>query len=103
VGMKKPHMPRYDPYPSDADEVGSFVAPYLALNREDSKHRCYELREVFIAVRWLVKQSGDLCCCLAAGWWSAVLPGPLVFDGWRATMSVWPKPLPASITLPSLV
>jgi hypothetical protein len=37
VGMKRPHSPRYDPYPSDvSDEEWSFVAPYLALNREDN-------------------------------------------------------------------
>src|SRR5512134_2239605 len=52
--MKRPHTPRYDAYPSDvSDEEWSFVAPYLALNREDSEHRRYELREVFNAVRWL--------------------------------------------------
>ena len=54
--MKKPHSPRYDPYPSDvSDEEWTFVAPYLALNREDSEHRRHDLRAVFNAVRWLVR------------------------------------------------
>jgi len=46
----------YKPYPSDvSDEEWSFVAPYLALCREDSKQRQHDLREVFNAVRWLVR------------------------------------------------
>lgn len=46
----------YKPYPSDvSDEEWSFVAPYLALCREDSKQRQYDVREVFNAVRWLVR------------------------------------------------
>jgi transposase len=54
--MKKPHSPRYDPYPSDvSDEEWTFVAHYLALNREDSEHRRHDLRAVFNAVRWLVR------------------------------------------------
>lgn len=59
--MKKPHSPRYDdPYPSDvSDEEWSFVAPYLALNREDSEHRRYDLRAVFNAVRWLVRSGAS--------------------------------------------
>ena len=43
-------------YPSDvSDEEWVFVAPYLALIREDSPQREYSLRDVFDAVRWLVK------------------------------------------------
>ena len=44
------------PYPSDvSDEEWSFVAPYLALVREDAPQRRYDLREVFDALRWIVR------------------------------------------------
>lgn len=44
------------PYPSDvSDEEWSFVVPYLALVGEDSKQRRHELREVFNALRWLIR------------------------------------------------
>src|SRR5215813_3639813 len=50
--LPKPYMP----YPSDvSDEEWSFVAPYLTLCRADSKQRQHNLREVFNAVRWLVR------------------------------------------------
>ncbi len=43
-------------YPSDvSDEEWAFVAPYLALIREDAPQREYSLRDVFDAMRWLVK------------------------------------------------
>src|SRR3954469_1677666 len=44
------------PYPSDvSDEEWAFVAPYLALVREDAPQRKYELREVFNGLRWMVR------------------------------------------------
>jgi transposase len=44
------------PYPSDvSDEEWAFVAPYLPLMDEDAPQRTYPLREVFNALRWLVK------------------------------------------------
>jgi transposase len=44
------------PYPSDvSDEEWAFVAPYLTLMDEDAPQRTYPLREVFNAVRWLVR------------------------------------------------
>jgi transposase len=44
------------PYPTDVtDEEWAFVAPYLALLPEDASQRRYELREVFNAVRWIVR------------------------------------------------
>jgi transposase len=44
------------PYPSDvSDEEWAFVVPYLALVREDAPQRTYELREVFNALRWIVR------------------------------------------------
>src|SRR5918998_3915505 len=44
------------PYPSDvSDEEWFFVAPYLALIREDASQRTYNLREVFDAWRWIVR------------------------------------------------
>ena len=44
------------PYPSDvSDEEWAFVAPYLTLLREDAPQREYDLREVFNALRWVVR------------------------------------------------
>jgi transposase len=44
------------PYPSDVnDDEWSFVAPYLTLVREDSGQRRHALREVFNALRWIVR------------------------------------------------
>src|SRR5829696_1172415 len=43
-------------YPSDvSDEEWHFVAPYLALVREDAPQREYDLREVFDGLRWVVR------------------------------------------------
>jgi transposase len=47
------------PYPSDvSDEEWAFVAPYLVLMREDAPQREYPLREVFNALRYLVRCGG---------------------------------------------
>ena len=44
------------PYPSDvSDEAWAFVAPYLALVREDTPQREHDLREVFNGLRWVVR------------------------------------------------
>ena len=44
------------PYPSDvSDEEWTFVAPYLALVREDAPQREYDLREVLNGLRWVVR------------------------------------------------
>jgi transposase len=44
------------PYPSDVtDDEWSFVAPYLTLMREDAPQREHDLREVFNALRWIVR------------------------------------------------
>ena len=44
------------PYPSDvSDEEWAFVAPYLALLREDAPQREHDLREVFNGLRWIVR------------------------------------------------
>lgn len=49
-------MPNRKPYPSDvSDEEWGFVAPYLALIREGSPQRAHDLREVFDALRWVVR------------------------------------------------
>lgn len=49
-------QPARKPYPSDvSDEEWAFVAPYLALLPEDAVQRRHELREVFNALRWLVR------------------------------------------------
>ena len=43
-------------YPSDVtDEEWAFVAPYLALCREDAERRDYPLRDVFIGLRYIAK------------------------------------------------
>jgi transposase len=48
-------MPR-KPYPSDVtDEEWAFVAPYLALMRDDAPQRHHDLREVFNGLRYLVR------------------------------------------------
>lgn len=47
-------------YPSDvSDDEWAFMAPYLALVREDSPQRVHDLREVFNALRYLVKTGGQ--------------------------------------------
>jgi transposase len=49
-------MPNRKPYPTDvSDEEWAFVAPYLALVREDAPQRTHNLREVFNALRWIVR------------------------------------------------
>lgn len=43
-------------YPTDvSDEEWSFCAPYLTLMKERAPQRKYSLREVFNALRWLVR------------------------------------------------
>ena len=44
------------PYPTDvSDEEWAFVAPYLALLRPDAPQRRHDVREVFNALRWIVR------------------------------------------------
>ena len=44
------------PYPTDVtDEEWAFLAPYLALIKPDAAQRQYALREVFNALRWIVR------------------------------------------------
>jgi transposase len=53
--MSPPPLTR-NPYPSDvSDEEWAFVAPYVALVREDAPQRRHDLREVFNGLRWLVR------------------------------------------------
>lgn len=48
--------PTRQPYPSDvSDEEWAFLAPYLALVREDAPQREHNLREVFNGLQYLVK------------------------------------------------
>ena len=43
-------------YPSDVnEEEWAFCAPYLTLMKEEAPQRKYALREVFNALRWLVR------------------------------------------------
>lgn len=49
-------MSNRKPYPSDvSDEEWAFVVPYLTLVREDAPQRTHHLREVFNALRWIVR------------------------------------------------
>jgi transposase len=49
-------MANRKPYQSDvSDEEWAFVAPYLALVREDAPKRNHDLREVFNGLRWVVR------------------------------------------------
>ncbi len=49
------HLPR-KPYPSDvSDDEWAFLAPYLSLMRPDAPQRTYDPREVFNALRWIVR------------------------------------------------
>ena len=44
------------PYPSDVtDDEWAFVCPYLTLMREDAPQREHDLRDVFNALRWIVR------------------------------------------------
>jgi len=44
------------PYPSDVtDEEWDFVTPYLTLMKDDAAQREHDLREVFNAMRWIVR------------------------------------------------
>lgn len=53
AGMKEKPRKRY---PSNvSDEEWGFVAPYLALLREDAPQRGHDLREVFNGLRWIVR------------------------------------------------
>jgi transposase len=48
--------PTRKPYPTDvSDEEWALVAPYLALMRDDAPQRRHDLREVFNALRWIVR------------------------------------------------
>jgi transposase len=47
-------------YPSDVtDEEWAFVAPFLALCREDSEQREYSLHAVFNGLRYIVRTGGQ--------------------------------------------
>ncbi len=52
----KAEAPARRPYPSDvSEEEWAFVAPYLTLLREDAAQRAHSLREVFNALRYVVR------------------------------------------------
>jgi transposase len=49
-------MITHKPYPSDvSDAEWAFVVPYLCLLPEDAGQRDYQLRDVFDALRWIVR------------------------------------------------
>src|SRR5260370_41393369 len=50
------NLPTRKTYPSDvADDEWAFIAPYLTLMTPDALQRRYTLREVFNALRYLVR------------------------------------------------
>ncbi len=50
------NLPARKPYPTDvSDDEWALVAPYLLLLPEDALQRRYPLREVFNALRWIVR------------------------------------------------
>ena len=54
--MSPPLPPTRKPYPSDvSDDEWAFIAPYLALMTPDALQRRHDLREVFNALRYLVR------------------------------------------------
>ncbi len=62
------------PYPSDvSDEEWGFVAPYLSLLPQTAAQRRHELREVFNALRWMVRSG--------APWRHAARPLPALGGG----------------------
>src|SRR5262245_44914654 len=66
--------PPRKPYPTDvSDEEWQFVAPYLTLMDRDAPQRHHDLREVFNALRWIVR-SGALWRMLPTNFppWQAV-------------------------------
>jgi transposase len=68
-----PGRPSRKSYPSDvSDEEWSFVAPYLTLVKEDAPQREHALRDVFDALRWMIRAG--------ASW--RMLPGDL--PPWQA-------------------
>jgi transposase len=53
--METQVLPR-KPYPTDvSDDEGAFAAPYLTLMTPDAPQRRHDLREIFNAVRWIVR------------------------------------------------
>ncbi len=53
--METEVLPR-KPYPTDvSDDEWAFVAPYLTLMTEDAPQRRHDLRDVFNALRWIVR------------------------------------------------
>ena len=52
----KDHAAGRSPYPSDvSDEEWALVAPYLTLMDEEAPQRVYALRDLFNALRWIVR------------------------------------------------
>jgi transposase len=72
-------------YPSDvSDEEWAFVAPYLSLLPQTAAQRRHELREVFNALRWMVR-SGAPWRMLPVHFppWEAVESADAALDGGR--------------------
>lgn len=54
--MRRRPRAKRKPYPSTiTDDEWAFVAPYLTLCREDARQRAYPSREVYNALRWMVR------------------------------------------------
>src|SRR5215218_9063196 len=73
------------PYPSDVtDEESAFVAPYLTLMTEVAPQRRHDLREVFNALRWIVRTG--------AQWPGALWALPTNVPPWAAAGARWAQP-----------
>ena len=58
--MRNKRRRKRKPYPSDvSDAEWSFVLPYLTLMRLDAPQRDHDLREVFDALRWIVRSGSE--------------------------------------------
>src|SRR3954468_12808923 len=76
--MESQVLPRM-PYPSDGrDEEWAFAAPQRSLMTEDAPQRRHDLREVFNALRWIVRL-GAPCCYLTTNF----PPWPTVYQQTR--------------------
>ena len=74
------------PYPTDvSDDEWAFVVPYLTLMTPDAPQREHDLRELFNALRWLVRAG--------AGWRMI----PTNFPPWAAVYQQWRRWLKAGV------
>ncbi len=77
-------MPKLKLYPTDvSDEEWYFAASYLGLMSKDAPQRRYELREMFNALRWIVRAGAP---------WRSILRGTTRWFGWYVRGSPLHRP-----------